>query len=121
VVGGTHGDRTFTGTRIRSGDQLEIREHDDGAWRRVTVAGELDLATAPALREQLGRLNAAGLDVRLDLSELRFIDCAGVGALRSACASARSDGRRFAIVDDLSPAPTCVFEILTNLRLLDDF
>ncbi|HZN20852.1 MAG TPA: STAS domain-containing protein [Micromonosporaceae bacterium] len=53
---------------------------------RVSVVGEVDLATAPALRDRLvdalHEQNPAVLDV--DLAGVTFLDCAGVGALVAA-------------------------------------
>ena len=50
---------------------------------RVLVTGEVDLATAPELRETLLRVlhtqGPAVLDI--DLAEVTFLDCAGIGAL----------------------------------------
>lgn len=49
----------------------------------VTVGGELDLYSGPALRESLGGLIASGrTTITLDLSELAFIDSAGHRSLR---------------------------------------
>jgi anti-anti-sigma factor len=50
---------------------------------RVAVAGEVDLATAPELRETLlGVLHAHGPAVfDIDLAGVRFLDCTGIGAL----------------------------------------
>jgi anti-sigma B factor antagonist len=53
--------------------------------RRVTVAGEIDDSTAPALREALAR--AVGNDsgrLELDLTDVTFFSCAGLTALLGA-------------------------------------
>jgi len=58
--------------RVDQGDQVTV----------ITVAGELDLATVPAMRGAL--LGAADRRVRrlvLDLSGVTFIDSVGVGAV----------------------------------------
>ena len=48
----------------------------------VALEGELDLATAPALREQLSELVAMGwFDITLDLAELQYIDSTGLSLL----------------------------------------
>jgi anti-sigma B factor antagonist len=48
----------------------------------VAVAGELDLATAPQLRERLALLSEAGKNqVTLDLTHLDFIDSTGLSVL----------------------------------------
>lgn len=47
----------------------------------VTVAGEVDLTTAPLLRVRLTELAATGGPLVVDLSRVGFIDAAGLGAL----------------------------------------
>lgn len=58
----------------------------------VTVAGELDLATAPQLRAALLHAAAYHRQVTVDLAALRFSDCTGLMALTAAARSARSRG-----------------------------
>ncbi|WP_051814740.1 STAS domain-containing protein [Streptomyces iakyrus] len=48
----------------------------------VTLRGEIDLLTAPALRAHLDSLTAGpGPDLVLDLRRVSFIDCSGLGVL----------------------------------------
>ncbi|MEV0241505.1 STAS domain-containing protein [Streptomyces sp. NPDC050674] len=48
----------------------------------ATLTGEIDLATAQALRTRLDALTGgSGLDLILDLRPVSFIDCAGLGVL----------------------------------------
>ncbi|HEX6500188.1 MAG TPA: STAS domain-containing protein [Micromonosporaceae bacterium] len=49
----------------------------------VHVAGEMDVATAPILRETVTPLASTGRPVLLDLADLRFCDSTGLGALVS--------------------------------------
>ncbi len=58
---------------------------------RVTVAGDLDVETAPEVRDALHGALAAYRNVTVDLSALRFCDCAGLSALLSAARTARAD------------------------------
>jgi anti-sigma B factor antagonist len=52
--------------------------HSDGE-ALVLLSGELDVATAPALRERLAEFVSQGLiTISVDLSALRFIDSAGL-------------------------------------------
>jgi len=52
--------------------------HSDGE-ALVLLSGELDVATAPALREHLAELASQGLiNISVDLSALRFIDSVGL-------------------------------------------
>ena len=51
----------------------------------VVVAGELDLYTAPELRERLGRVDEAGAErVVLDLSQVTLVDSMALGVLLGA-------------------------------------
>jgi anti-sigma B factor antagonist len=59
--------------------QLEVVATDDP--RRYRLAGELDLYSVDELSEGLQSQVAAGGDLRLDLSELTFIDSSGIRAL----------------------------------------
>ncbi len=59
----------------------------------VDVAGTLDLATSPALREGLVELTAAGhVDVTVDLGGVTFIDSTGFGVLMNASKAAQHRG-----------------------------
>ena len=70
---------------------LEIRQQDDpDGSLRLTLVGEIDIAVAGQLAERLSLLARARRPVRLDLSQLRFIDCRGIGAI----VTARKDARR---------------------------
>ena len=56
---------------------IEVLYFDRGA--EVILRGELDLATAPGLREHLSELVSQGwIDIALDIAELRYIDSTGL-------------------------------------------
>ncbi len=60
---------------------------------QLRIRGELDIATAPELAAELDRLLAGDARVVvLDLSELSFLDCAGMRPVRSAVATLRCRG-----------------------------
>ncbi|WP_328296544.1 STAS domain-containing protein [Streptomyces sp. NBC_00435] len=61
----------------------------DSGVARVTVAGELDWDTAPYVRDAIAACLAEQLTgLRLDLTDVPFCDCAGLGVLLWARASA---------------------------------
>ena len=62
----------------------------------VMVSGELDIATGPLLASRVSALlaDAHRDSVLLDLSEVWFIDCAGLGSLLAARAEARRLGKQ---------------------------
>ena len=48
----------------------------------VELRGELDIATAPALREHLSEVVTHGwIDIAIDIAELRYIDWPGLSVL----------------------------------------
>ncbi|HTX32800.1 MAG TPA: STAS domain-containing protein [Solirubrobacteraceae bacterium] len=59
---------------------------------RLLLVGELDHATAQALAQRLDQLRESGSPVRLDLSELEFIDSSGIRALIVGLRDARQEG-----------------------------
>src|SRR5690242_50489 len=59
--------------------RLDVRRVDHPLGVVLTLAGELDLATAPALQERLDHAMRGKSAVVIDLSRLRFIDSSGLG------------------------------------------
>jgi anti-anti-sigma factor len=68
----------------------------DGALR-LRVSGALDIAVADLLGERLRQLGVADRRVRLDLSEVGFIDCSGVETVLQALTAARRRGWRLEV------------------------
>jgi anti-anti-sigma factor len=69
--------------------EFEIQETRRRDWARISVNGELDIATALTFRRRMRALRAAHTNVSLDLSQLEFIDCAGAYAVIDAVAESR--------------------------------
>lgn len=63
----------------------------DGALR-LTLVGELDLTVADQLETRLRELRSTEASVRLDLSELSFIDSSGIRVIIRARLDADRDG-----------------------------
>ena len=90
-------------------------EHDDG-HARVRFAGELDLATvaeAEAAVEQ-ARGDGAG-PLRLDLSEVTFLDSSGLRLIMEVSRACSADGCRLSIV----PGPRGVQRVFAVAGVLD--
>jgi anti-sigma B factor antagonist len=70
----------------------------------VEVTGEIDVYTAPKLREQLAELVDAGRhDIVVDMQGVEFLDSTGLGVLVGALKRLRSAGGSFALVCDKEP------------------
>jgi anti-sigma B factor antagonist len=81
--------------------ELELVPVVDGTTATVTVRGEIDVATAPQLRELLHDLIQGGArQIVLDCRELAFLDSSGIGLLVAA-RKRLSDGE---LVIDSPPA-----------------
>lgn len=77
---------------------LVTRSDRDG-WAVVTVTGEMDLISSPAVRQKVHDAVADGRrDVVLDLAGVRFCDSSGVGVLIGARRLMRSCAGRLRIV-----------------------
>lgn len=76
----------------------------------IEVEGELDLASAPRLREGLVQALAThdGIALELDLSGVDFVDCAGWRPVIDAAGALRESGGRVAIVATSPPVERLV-------------
>lgn len=99
--------------------QLTIDDEllDDGRTL-VTVAGEVDIATGPQLRQRLLELAADGRTrVIIEASQVSFIDSTGLGVLVGALKRLRQSGGDLTVVSSSPP----VKKILEITGLLDVF
>lgn len=86
----------------------------DGEVVRITLAGELDVATTPEVEPVL---RAKGVRQRLlDLRDLTFMDSSGLRLILSAHAAARRDGGILEIV----PGPPCVQRVFQICGVEDE-
>jgi anti-anti-sigma factor len=75
-----------------------IQVVNNGAATRIAPAGELDIATAPALEQAIADATAEpGARLVLDLRELTFMDSTGLRTLAQTNARADEDGFTLAI------------------------
>ncbi|MEU5112549.1 STAS domain-containing protein [Streptomyces longwoodensis] len=61
--------------------QLNVARHDRDTDTLITLAGEIDLVTAPLVREVLGRCLHDGIHrIDVDLTAVTFCDASGLNA-----------------------------------------
>lgn len=101
-------DRTFAVHETLDPDQVV----------RLTLVGDLDLAGADVLGPRLAELKMTGRRTRLDLSQLAFIDSAGIQAVLVALADARWDGWPLEVAPELSPTVRRAAEIVGIAQVL---
>src|SRR5580693_5948518 len=80
------------GQQVMDDYGLTIEVHQEPGHVLVTVAGEVDIATVPRLRERLAAPAASGRPLIVDLDPVTFIDAAGLGALAGAANRAAACG-----------------------------
>jgi anti-anti-sigma factor len=71
--------------------------HAEGSAEIVVVRGEIDLATADAVRADLRAALERSGNVVLDLREVTFMDTQGLAVVIETQQSSAADGTRFAI------------------------
>ena len=82
---------------MQSHFRLEVR--DEGRATVISLSGELDLASSPALQEELERAAAAETPMLIiDLRELDFMDSTGLSVLVRAHQRIEERGRQLAMV-----------------------
>jgi anti-sigma B factor antagonist len=83
---------------VQSHFRVEVRAEDHATV--ITVSGELDLASSPALEEELERVAQSDAEVVVvDLRELEFMDSTGLSVLVRAHQRAAEQGRRLGLVN----------------------
>jgi anti-sigma B factor antagonist len=78
--------------------ELSVGAHGSPPVAVVTVGGEVDVYSAPQLRDQLTETLAEQPTVVVDLSGVEFIDSTGLGALVAARTTAAERGGTLALV-----------------------
>ncbi len=92
--------------------QFNIDESRVDGSIRLSLSGELDLASAPLLEDRLARLRAGRKPVALDLSQLQFIDSTGLHLLIRELGEARAKGWELVIEPHVSPPVLRLFKIV---------
>ena len=81
---------------------FDVRTLRRGDWSVLAVVGELDLATIPALRQEMDLLD--GDRVALDLGGVDYLEPVALGLILSGSLRARRREGRFAVVCPPGPA-----------------
>jgi anti-anti-sigma factor len=98
---------------------FEMRQAEDvDGVVRLSLLGELDLVGVEWLEARLHDLRATAAAVRLDLSQLEFIDSSGLRALITSAQVARRDGWRLEFDRRLLPPVGRVIELIGASRYL---
>ena len=101
------------------GRTFAIRERlDRDDVVRLTLLGDLDVAVAETLTTRLAELKEVGRPVRLDLSELAFIDSSGIQAVIVALTDARWVGWRLEVAPGVSPSVERAAQIVGIAQVL---
>lgn len=62
--------------------ELTVSSRQEGTHTVISVGGEIDVYTAPSLRERMNELVAEGhYDLIVDMSGVEFLDSTGLGVL----------------------------------------
>lgn len=103
-----------------AGYELRVDASGGSARRRLTLNGELDLASAPALRETIARLCAEGTEeIVLDISGLQFIDSTGLRCILAARSACDRGGSRMVVEPEPDKVAPQVRRLLQVTGLLE--
>jgi anti-sigma B factor antagonist len=80
---------------------LSVSTRFTDGYAVVSVAGDVDISTSPALRSALFEATAGGAKtIVVDLAAVKFVDSTALGVLVGTYTTIRNAGGRFAIVND---------------------
>lgn len=118
MIGRMLGDANGAG----AGDSIfQVEEVPGAGWARLAVTGELDISTALTFRRRLRALQASKTAVRLDLSQVEFIDSAGARAVVDAVVDSRHGSCRVKVEPRLSEPARRYFELMEAAGLPTGF
>jgi anti-sigma B factor antagonist len=96
--------------------ELTVSSRRDGDVHTIALTGELDLATAERVEQELKRVECTDAkSIVVDLSGLAFMDSTGIRILVGADARSRANGRRLG----LRRGPAAVQRVVELTGLVD--
>jgi anti-sigma B factor antagonist len=106
----------MSGSERNGKRQLEVHDALAGGRHTISAAGELDMASAPALKATMERIcEGRAAAITLDLSGLTFIDSTGLHVIVSTSQRCRELGIDFELV----PGPQQIQRLFEVTGLLD--
>lgn len=100
---------------------VSVHSFEEGGRTVVQVGGEIDVYTAPVLRERLAALHESGQhDLVVDLRAVRFMDSTGLGVLVGVLKRVRLARGSLSLVID-SERILKVFRITALTQIFDIF
>jgi anti-sigma B factor antagonist len=83
----------------RKAMELSLDSHADGPFEVIEVGGEIDVYTAPRLREAIvAAIDAGRTRLIVDVEKVEFLDSTGLGVLVGALKKVRADDGTLDIV-----------------------
>ncbi len=96
--------------------RVDLRPAEGGT--NVALVGELDVSTAPELRQHADRIVDADGDVWIDCANLTFADSSGLDAMLRLAQQLRKQQRRV-MVSNVRPMVRRAMEVLQLTELLE--
>lgn len=116
MTGSLHSDAPQKERHAPGAFRIEV--HPEREVIRVAPVGELDVATAPTLEEQLQELRGSGFDhLVVDLRRVEFLDSTGIRVLVEENGLAGANDREFSVISG-PPAVHRTLELCGLLELL---
>lgn len=98
--------------------EMRLREKDGGGFETVILRGDCDMYSAPKMRNALlARIRGGARKLRLDLSEVAYLDSTGVGSIIQILQAMKAVSGEV-VFRGVSGAPRRVLEMSQVLRIM---